>query len=347
MSDDVPPSPARVEEALRQVAVPPGVSPLSPSRRLQLAAAASLFAAVSSRLELYKRGMPAAISLRLAQGALAGAKELTPEQIEARVQGRYPQARRLPKRPELDAVLSGIGSELTWDPEAASGSGAYVAARREFTTVSSRTSFGASAPPTPAFQELTPEETDARLFEERLQHAAEDGAFLALVVAVPGARRALARLHESFDVEVKSFDALLIQRMKAVAEEKGADWSFVLRADRAKRGSRDWGNLLRVVRLALEQVREELAGAKSTVLMTNTGLLARYDQLQFLDEIRDTAGRPGGPPGVWVLIPGDSQQEKPMIDGVPVPVFTRAQWARIPDTWLRRENEPKVQGETK
>ena len=148
-------------------------------------------------------------------------------------------------------------------------------------------------------------------------------------------------------MEVKSFDALLIQRMKAVAEEKGADWSFVLRADRAKRGSRDWGNLLRVVRLALEQVREELAGAKSTVLMTNTGLLARYDQLQFLDEIRDTAGRPGGPPGVWVLIPGDSQQEKPMIDGVPVPVFTRAQWARIPDTWLRRENEPKVQGETK
>ncbi len=52
-----------------------------------------------------------------------------------------------------------------------------------------------------------------------------------------------------------------------------------------------------------------------------------------------TLFRPGGPPGLWLLVPSDNQQEKPTVDGVPVPVFTRAQWARIPDTWLRREKE--------
>lgn len=40
------------------------------------------------------------------------------------------------------------------------------------------------------------------------------------------------------------------------------------------------------------------------------------------------------PPGVWLLVPCDAQKSRPLIDGKPVPVFTAAQWARIPAAWL-------------
>ena len=96
-----------------------------------------------------------------------------------------------------------------------------------------------------------------------------------------------------------------------------------------------------VVHRALPRVRAELAAAECPVLLNNLGLLARYDQMTFLDDLRDSTGRPGGPPGVWLLVPSDAQESRPLIDGKPVPVFTAAQWARIPPAWLagRRRNE--------
>ena len=37
---------------------------------------------------------------------------------------------------------------------------------------------------------------------------------------------------------------------------------------------------------------------------------------------------------VLILDASDGQQSRPMVDGAPVPVFTAAQWARIPSAWL-------------
>jgi hypothetical protein len=81
-------------------------------------------------------------------------------------------------------------------------------------------------------------------------------------------------------------------------------------------------------------VREELAEARRTVLLTHLGLLARYDQMTFLDALCDTAGGQGDAPGVWLLMPGDQQEPRPIVDGKPVPVFTPGQWARIPSLWI-------------
>jgi hypothetical protein len=67
--------------------------------------------------------MPAARALKLAIGALSGAKELTPQQVRERVAGRYPEAEPLPVRSELDALLEDAGSELKWQPDAAGGKG--------------------------------------------------------------------------------------------------------------------------------------------------------------------------------------------------------------------------------
>jgi len=233
----------------------------------------------------------------------------------------------------LDELMHEASVEFHWKSDAGNGEGAYVAPLREFTTVSS-TSLASRKTPASPFTELSPEETDVRLFEQRLEHAAKEGAFLALSVSprrLLGAERNLAA---HYGLDIRSLDALLIRHMKEVALEKKADWQVVLRADSSPQDSGDWRKLLFVVKAALPRVKAELSEAQRTVLLTNTGLLARYDQLEFVNELRDTAGRPGGPPGLWLLITADAMKEFPVIDGKPVPVFTTAQWARIPEAWL-------------
>ncbi|MCG6861123.1 MAG: hypothetical protein LJE70_07605 [Chromatiaceae bacterium] len=98
--------------------------------------------------------------------------------------------------------------------------------------------------------------------------------------------------------------------------------------------SRDWGNLQRVLRLALPRVKAEFAELPHHLLLTDPGLLSRYGQIALSGELMQATGREGGPSRRWVLIPSDGQQQKPTLDGQPVPVFTTAQWARIPDLWL-------------
>ena len=329
-------SPARVVDTLQAVAAPAGVTRPAPNRLLELAAAVSRNAGLSSRFELYPRGMAAERALRLALGALAGARTLTPEEIRRRVAGRYPEAVRLPERPGLDALLRDAGSELRWEPDAADGQGAYRSPLRQFVTIGSTTSYTRAASGASRVAETGAAEWgEAEAFDQRLRRALENRVFLALTVSprrLAAAERALA---SAFAIDARSADELLIRHMKTAAHEAGADWRIVLRADREPRGSADWATLMRLVgHRALPRVGAELAAAQRAVLLTNLGLLARYDQMAFLDGLRDAAGRADGPPGVWLLVPSDAQESRPMVDRKPVPVFTAAQWARIPATWL-------------
>ena len=119
-------SPMRVFQELYEVqqpSQPHGCQPFSNERLLNLAAAMSQTAAVSSRQELYPRGMAAERALRLGIGALSGLglgeteKGFTVEQIRERVKSRYPDAEPLPDRPELDALLHKVGLDVRWDAE--------------------------------------------------------------------------------------------------------------------------------------------------------------------------------------------------------------------------------------
>lgn len=330
--------PTRALESLLAVEVPEGVSQPATSRLLQLAAATSSGAALSSRLELYPRKMSAQRALKLSVGALAGARELTPEQVSERVAGRFPESEPLPTRPELDRLLDEAGAGYRWEPQAANGAGAYRAPLREFTTVSSVTSLTRSQAATARFEPVSDEQLTVEGFEQRLRASIDNHSFLVLTVAVPRATLAARLLTERFPVQVLSFDALMIRHMKAFTDEKRIDWRVVLRADGVapdqRAASRDWGNLQRVVKAVLPRIQAELSGASKHVLLTDPGLLARYEQMSFITELQSATGRPGGPPGLWLLIPSDGQQHRPMLDGQPVPVYTSAQWARVPDSWL-------------
>ena len=103
-------------------------------------------------------------------------------------------------------------------------------------------------------------------------------------------------------------------------------------------GSDDWGKLMLLVRRAMPEVEADVLSAEKTVLLVYPGLLARYAQMDMLQRLREKVGRPDGIPGLWMLIAADESTELPVLNGHAVPVIGRAEWARIPDNWLRNEH---------
>lgn len=335
-------NPQRTLEQLRAVTLPTGyvlpdgVIALADSRLLQLAVAASKSAAVSARGEVYPRGMDAKRVLQLAQGALFVSTDIAIEELQGRLQARYPDAAPLPNRPELDQLLSDVGSRLTWVETAGGGKGAYRPAAGGSSDSSTSTTLVARSSDRGSTHEPTgPAEQATKDFETRLQLAHRDGSFLVLMVPLSRAAAAEARLRQRFDLLHRNFDELMIAALKQTASAAGASWAKVLRADGAPVGDRDWTRLQQLVAKALPRALEGLRAPDRTVLLTHPGLLARYDQMQSLASLAAGIGRSdSGTHGLWILLPCDDQNVLPTLLRRPVPVTGPAQWARVPDAWI-------------
>ena len=335
MEDPLVP-PARVLQRLRDVSLPAGHAPLSDARITRLAAASSAIAAVSSRHELYPRGMEAARAVKLSQGAIYGVPMLTVQQIRERIAGRYPEAAALPDRPTLDELLQAAGFDFEWHVDV-QGAGRYVSRQRDMVSVTSG-SESASRLATAAGQrsagEITPEIADARQFEERLERGLKDGAFLAILVTPKNYQRAAKELCERFPVELVDLEALFIKSLQQVVQKAGGKWEAVVNAD-AVVGSPQWNKFMVLVNRAMPAIEQQLHSSQRTILLTYPGLLARYDHMALLASLRDQVGRKDGIPGIWLLIPGDTQ---PLLDGKAIPIISPGQRTRIPETWIRNEH---------
>ncbi|MGH8607052.1 MAG: protein kinase domain-containing protein, partial [Gammaproteobacteria bacterium] len=217
-------APQRAAESLESVPRPEAVAPLATQRLLRVATATSKGAALSSRLEIYPRGMAASQAVRQSLGALVGPRFFTAEQVVERVRGRYPEAEQLPPRPALDALLAAAGAPLTWSDTGDGGPGYYQIAEglgpsAGTTTHLTRKGTGGSSP-----GEVTADVADARQFEERLEHSAKSSGFLALTVHPRTARYAEAELLRRFDLERVSIDALLLAALREQAKALKVDW---------------------------------------------------------------------------------------------------------------------------
>lgn len=263
-------------------------------------------------------------------------KVLSAEQIRDRVAGRYPDAQPLPERPQLDELLEASDVGLRWDPAAADGRGGYVSRFRDavsVTTASTPAPRQPTAPGREVREVFSPEEADARLFEEKLRRSLKEGAFLTLLVAQRSYQPALRELESRFALKTIDADRLIIDSLRETAAKARVDWPLVLRAD-AHTGNGDWAKLMMLVGRAMPRVEEQLAGADSTILLLNPGLLARYDKLDLLEKLRDRVGRPGGPAGLWLLLPN----QQPMIDGKAVPLLSPAQRVHVPESWVENRH---------
>ena len=328
--------PGRVLLQLRTVALPPGAPPLPDTRLLRLAVASSTRAALSSRQELYPRGMPASRALKLSQGALYGVRTLAADQIRERVDSRYPDADRLPGRPALDDLLHQAGIDLRWDPNAVaaggSESGAYVGRSRDRLSL---TDTSASRSRTGGVPEadgsvLSDEGAEARLFDDRLRRSIKDGAFLAVLARPKHYERACSALARRFPVEMVDLEGLILDALREAGEKARVRWDLVIRTD-ATPHQGDWSKLMLLVGRAMSRVEQDLVSRGKPLLLIYPGLLARYDRMDLLERIRDGVGRPGGVPAAWVLVP-DAQSAQ--VDGKVIPLLSHGQQARIPEGWL-------------
>jgi serine/threonine protein kinase len=334
------PPPLRVFQELYEVSQPPlpaGCQPFSNERLLNLAAAMSKTAAVSSRQELYPRGMAAERALRLGIGALSGLglgesnEGFTPEQVRSRVESRYPEAERLPDRPELDGLLQRVGLDVRWDAD----SKKY---RRRETTI--LVTSGSSMPKRRSTAtsarhiEVTPDVAEARQFEDRLRHAHAEGGFLVFTVRPSRMRPCEAELLRRFKLHKVSFDDLLFDALRAEAEELEIDWGTIESADGTDRSSTDWENLLHLVGRVAPKLTDDLANRTEHLLLVHPGLIARYDQMAILETLRDKVGHDVPCPGLWVLVATDGQSDMPMLDHAEIPLITPGQRARVSEAWI-------------
>lgn len=351
--------PSRVLETLEGVPLPPALisetaptAALAPTRLLRLAASASRKAALSSRQEIYPRGMAPLQALRQSLGALVGAPQLRPRDIQDRVRGRYPEAAALPGRPELDRLLEEAGAPLTWDATAAQA-GAYrlstlgSAQTAGTTTVFSRHTTRFSAGPVGDV-----EVADAAAAEERLTRSLQQGGLLVLSVHPRIARRAEAELLHRFGqsgtqpapLQRVNFDALMLAALREQAAAARVDWNVVIEADAADPGSRDWTNLQRLVQRTLPTLRAALLQSSAPILLVDAGLLARYDLMTLITEVEQNAGHPGHTPSVWLMLP-TTHQGLPVIDGIAVPIVNNMHNTRalaLPQAWVENRHRAGV-----
>jgi len=327
-------APDRVVARLREVPRPEGAEPMTDARLVRLAAAASRTAAVSSRLELYPIGMDPVRAVAEARGALLARGGLEAKDVRARVAARFPRATALPSRPALDTVLTEAGTGLVWEAVDA-GPGRYhhperggVLATSYLTGTGSSTTYA-----TPDDRELARREVD-----ERLERIADDGGFLALTVARRDLDRAAHAIVARSGAVHVDLDTWLIEQMRAEAGRANARWDNVLQADADPDGA-TFRHVRTLIARALPTVRDRLVSTAPLVVVTGLGLLARYDQLPVVEELRDQLTRHRSRQaatlqGLIVLIPGVDPGAMPILDGHPIPVTTANQWAHLPSAWL-------------
>lgn len=324
--------------------------PMPSTRLLRLAASASQHAALSSRQELYPRGMPALQALRQSMGALVNVPVLKVLKLRQRVRGRYPEAAALPDRPALDRLLDEAGVPLVWNATADDGTGAYTrVANQGELTVGPSTLF--SRQPTrdgsvgPSDQALAA----AVAFEDRLQRQLKTGGLLSLSTEPRLTARAEHELLHRFGPESNSprplqrlsIDALLLRCLREQANAARVDWNRVLAADAAEPDSRDWANLQRLVQRTLPTLRQAMLQATQPLLVVHAGLLARYGLMSLIVELEAAAGTPGHTPSAWLLLP-THQTGRASIDGSAVPLVHAGNVIAMPQAWIENRHRTRA-----
>ncbi|ONH21853.1 BREX system serine/threonine kinase PglW [Pseudofrankia asymbiotica] len=338
-ADPLPVS-AAVVEALRAVPAPAGTDALlvPADRLLDVAVIAATTAVATPRLEVYPRGLDARRAVRLAAGTLYGADRLTAPEVADRVRARFPLAAALPDHPDLDALLEAAGVPLSWDDEQK----LYVAKRAEVTplTLLTGTTLGSTRlGATTAARARRPGD-QASETNQRLERTRADGGWLVLPVHPRRLARAERVLRGWPGVTTIDAEAVLLGAMRDVCASHGVDWQVALESDAAERASADWENLSFVAQSGLKAVRGAIDAAGPAVLVTNPGVLARYDPgLSSLDALRDSvriATTAAPVRTVWVLVPWADMETQPALDfGAPVPQFGNQRLV-LTDSWIKR-----------
>ena len=324
---DVLAGPAECARALAAAAEDSPLAALPAERLVTLAAAAAERAEVSSRLELYPRGMAARRALELSAAVLGPGK---PMELLEKVAARYPDAEPLPDRPELDELLASY--DLHWDAAEAAYSRRGASPPTSFDTRHVSHPRVAAEPSQPRV--LSAREIVVADFDDRIRAALERRALLVLGVAAdqaPVAARALGARHRLVPI---SFDRLFADELARQMKSRGVAWDSVTAADAEGPTGEAWPLLVGLARDVATAIAGRLLPPRKPLFLVDPGLIDRYQLTDFLRALGAAAARDDAD-AILVLVP-DQGGGTPAIGGrTPVPGLLPGQTTWIDPGWLK------------
>ncbi|MGW1615626.1 BREX system serine/threonine kinase PglW [Streptomyces sp. NPDC002285] len=366
------PTATTVLSELGALTPPPGAVDWDERRLVELAAAASVNAAATPRLEIYPRDLPLVRALRLTQAGLVrlipGVPEarqpgLTGEDVHERVRARFPElvirdgrgtsTHELPTSGPLTKALRDAGFDLTLSTREDTRTLRYLPTRMDsastyLTGGNWRQSTEAGAVTRYSDDPLVAGGVRA---DERLLASARRDGYRVLTVHHGRTVEAVRRLGgHRIGAQAVSVTELFLESMHAlVPPGTKPTWETLLKADVAEPGSRGalkFGEYARTAWGTVEpQVRELLApGAGSgPVLLTEVAVFARYDGMGVLDRLAEAA-RQGGR-GLWLLVPQADPGREPKLGYTAVAYQAGlGEWIDLPDSWVKKDYLSGVTG---
>ncbi|MET8806388.1 BREX system serine/threonine kinase PglW [Streptomyces sp. NPDC004546] len=361
---DTLPTAATVLAELGALTVPPGAVDWDERRMVELAAAASVNAAATPRLEIYPRDLSLVRALRLTQAGLVrwipGQSEgrqpgLTGEDVDERVRARFPElvvpdgrggtTHELPTGGPLTKALRDAGFELSLSMREDTGTLRYLPTRVEDASSYLTTGAWRQSTRTGTVTRYAddPQLAGAARAEERLLASARRDGYRVLTVRQQLVRDAVRELGaERLGAQVLSVTELFLEALHGqVTPGTKPTWETLLKADAAEPGSKGAVRFAEYARTAWGSVEPRIAellgnsggGGAGPVLLTEAGAFARYDAMGVLDRLASAARRGGR--GLWLLVPQSDPSREPRLGQVAVPYQAGlGEWIQLPDTWV-------------
>lgn len=329
------PGVAAIQAGLRGVPAD-GMLPLSDTDLVALAAAASLNAAMTARLELYPRDLTVERALRVSQAAsYLGEPGLTPDQLRDRVLARFPEL-TLPEPGELRSVLRAMGYDVRVT------SGRYVLPSRTQASSVSRAQCDVTGTLSSASHDgITHAEVWARLEEAR-----ERGGFVAVKARLSltaAAREALQRMDGVTPVNVT---AEFVTTLRAIVVEQGRPrWESVLAADSDTAAPTARTGFARLLDETWRRLEARTRSADGIVFLHDATPLARYTGgADLLARLVVAARRSDeAPHGLWLLCPMAEPRQQPRLDSLTVGVIPGdAEQLALPSSLLTTGDSRRV-----
>lgn len=343
---DTLPTAATVLAELGALTVPPGAVDWDERRMVELAAAASVNAAATPRLEIYPRDLPLVRALRLTQAGLVrwipGMPEgrqpgLTAEAVHERVRARFPEmvvpdgrggtTHELPTGGPLTKALRDAGFDLSLSTHEREGVLRYLPTRVDDASSFLTTGAWRQSTRTGAVTRYAddPQLAGAVRAEERLLASARRDGYRVLTVRQQLVRDAVRELGaERLGAHAVSVTELFLQALRAqLTPGTKPTWDTLLKADAAEPGSKGAVRFAEYARTAWGTVEPRITdllgegGGAGPVLLTEAAVFARYDAMGVLDRLASAARRGGR--GLWLVVPQPDPSREPRLGQVAVP----------------------------
>lgn len=302
---------ATANTALAEIVSEAGAFPLvdlTVRRLLTLAASVSAKAAVSGFDELYPVDLDPQEAVERALRGKPG-RRISEAAVRRSVAARFPQVALPAASHRLDELVSAAL------PGVVNHNGVYELASEARSATHTASGFTLFTPVAVA-------EAATKLEESLSRNGA-------LTLTTPPKRygKAGQDLSDQYGVEVLDVASLVVNTTRALANQYGASWEFVLGVDASQKDSGDWSNLVGLVQRALKPAWEERLATDKPLLVVNAGPLVRYGMAALLSTLLDV-GTPR-PAARWLLVAKQGSQAVPLLEGKPVPLGPSG-WVELP-----------------